>query len=406
MQQLVLVENTWQSVGKLSLRERQALRQVSLRAAVRDLVRTEAVFALREEQGGWSIRPRNVAGHVTVEGMDIVVRPKVGSIVTGGMLRDIGLSNLRSPVWSGTGPLREHFVAQFLDIADELAALGFPSNFQKFSEVGTRPRGKIAFGRYAGPSPNVQYSFGAFMLNSPANRYVAFAAQDVVQDGTLSGIYRARAERLLIQLSSVSRSIDEPAFPSGAADGLESAVLHTAWNVVHGLGADLEAGRFKASGFLIQMSRLFELWLCQVLAELADELGYKLSTQGSGGGRSLYLDAKRTLRLRPDFAFWDDGVCVMVGDCKYKVRDLSTPRDDLYQIASYISGANSVRGLIIYADSLPLDNLGLFDSRGPRVRSFGASLGGVVAGASLADIKVKVRNSVTESLELADTPSV
>lgn len=404
MQQLVLVENTWQSVGKLSFRQRQALRQVTLRLAVRDDVQKETVFALREEQGGWSIRPRNVAGHVTVEGIDIVVRPKVGSIVAGGMLRDIGLSDLRSPVWSGTGPLREHFVAQFLDVADELAALGFPSKFQSFSEVGTRPRGKIAFGRYAGPSPNVQYTFGSFVLDSPANRYVAFAAQDVVHDRTISDKYRARAERLLIKLSSVSRSIHEPAFPSGEVDGLESTVLHAAWNVVHGLGADLEAGRSTSSGFLIQMSRLFELWLCQVLAELAGELGYNLSTQGAGGGTSTYLDAARTLRLRPDFAFWDEDGCVMVGDCKYKVRDSSTPRDDLYQIASYMSGANSVRGLIIYADSLPLDNLVLLNSRGPRVRSFGASLGGIVAGASLVDIKVKVRKSVMESLELADQP--
>ena len=70
--------------------------------------------------------------------------------------------------------------------------------------------------------------------------------------------------------------------------------------------------------------------------------------------KSLYLDQDKTLRLRPDFSWWEDDICKAVGDIKYKKsvgHEKKGKEPDIYQLLAYTTATDLDEGFLIYADT-------------------------------------------------------
>ncbi len=104
-------------------------------------------------------------------------------------------------------------------------------------------------------------------------------------------------------------------------------------------------GDVRASGFLIDMNRLFQEFVTQALRE---KLNVSVATLQSE--KKVPFDRNGSVMLEPDLSWWDGGKCTFVGDAKYKRIDVkSVPNADLYQILAYATALDVPGGLLIYA---------------------------------------------------------
>ena len=107
-------------------------------------------------------------------------------------------------------------------------------------------------------------------------------------------------------------------------------------------------GKIRASGFLVDMNKLFQEFVTRALREaLKVSEGTFRSDSGLPG---IALDEAGRVKLKPDLSWWESGTCMFVGDAKYKrISDERVPNADLYQLLAYATALNLPGGLLIYA---------------------------------------------------------
>ena len=112
--------------------------------------------------------------------------------------------------------------------------------------------------------------------------------------------------------------------------------------------SEFESGRgeVRASGFLMDMNRLFQDFLT---ATLREALGVSTNTLRSD--HQIMLDVDGQARLKPDLSWWDGSTCTFVGDAKYKnlTGKRVAPGADLYQLLAYATALDLPGGLLVYA---------------------------------------------------------
>ena len=111
---------------------------------------------------------------------------------------------------------------------------------------------------------------------------------------------------------------------------------------------ETDRGDVRAPGFLIDMNRVFQDFVTQVLREelQVSERTFRSDHRVSG----LYLDDAECVPLKPDLSWWDGATCTFVGDAKYKrITDASVPNADIYQLLAYATALDLPGGLLIYA---------------------------------------------------------
>jgi 5-methylcytosine-specific restriction enzyme subunit McrC len=112
--------------------------------------------------------------------------------------------------------------------------------------------------------------------------------------------------------------------------------------------SSLELGPGSTAGtcFLIDMNRLFEMFVHRALRE---ELG--LSESAFPRGRAgLCLDMDGRIRMAPDLSWWAGPRCRFIGDVKYKkVNVAGVEHHDLYQLLAYLTATGLPAGILVYA---------------------------------------------------------
>ena len=104
-------------------------------------------------------------------------------------------------------------------------------------------------------------------------------------------------------------------------------------------------GDVRASGFLMDMNKVFQEFLTVALREALGVSERAFEERNVG-----FLDEDNRVRLEPDLVWQDGGRCVFVGDAKYKrVRDERVPNADLYQLLAYVTALDLPGGLLVYA---------------------------------------------------------
>lgn len=136
--------------------------------------------------------------------------------------------------------------------------------------------------------------------------------------------YRAFAK----MLASSSEESDEHALPTRPA----SADL-----VLAGNSFEQRVGDLQVSGFVFDMSKIYEDAVCVALREAIKPYGGRSTLQ-----HRMHLDVARDVAMRPDFVWLSNDVPAAVVDAKYKAEKPSGfPEADHYQLLAYCT----VRGL-------------------------------------------------------------
>jgi 5-methylcytosine-specific restriction enzyme subunit McrC len=110
-------------------------------------------------------------------------------------------------------------------------------------------------------------------------------------------------------------------------------------------GASLseESGPFDFQTFLIDMNKLFERFVAQILLERA------LDNMVIDDQVPVYLGYKRKVLMRPDIVVSEGETVVVVADCKYKRLEPDEFKNhDIYQMLAYCTATRVQRGLLIY----------------------------------------------------------
>jgi len=110
-------------------------------------------------------------------------------------------------------------------------------------------------------------------------------------------------------------------------------------------GASLweESGPFDFQTFLIDMNKLFERFVAQILLERA------LDDMVIDDQVPVYLGYKQKVLMRPDIVVREGETVVVVADCKYKRLEPDEFKNhDIYQMLAYCTATRVQRGLLIY----------------------------------------------------------
>ncbi len=110
-------------------------------------------------------------------------------------------------------------------------------------------------------------------------------------------------------------------------------------------GASLseDEGPFDFRAFLVDMNKLFEAFVTEVLRERAPSRMVVRSQS------QLFLGQDRRVEMRPDLLVDADQRTALVADCKYKrLAPDEFRHHDVYQLLAYCTASDVARGLLIY----------------------------------------------------------
>jgi 5-methylcytosine-specific restriction enzyme subunit McrC len=190
-------------------------------------------------------------------------------------------------------------------------------------------------------------SFDEFTVDIPENRLLVAALEAVSRIG-LSRDLRERARRAVAAFDGVRSA--EPC-PCGEIR-LTSANQH--YGVALGLARLVLAettpaarrGAGRAPGLLVHMPRLFERFVCRMVAE-----GLPPWLHTRSRGHSVALDEERRAMLTPDAIIEQGGLPLCIVDAKYRAFSESGAEpgaSDLYQMLAYCLGYRVSEAILVY----------------------------------------------------------
>ncbi len=311
---------------------------------------------VRGARGRYRLKPGSTVGALEVDGISVLIKPKIEMTQ---------LLSLACYAMSKLEIRKELFDFEEAETLPDVLALaliaaarhafgrGLLRGYLTEEEALHTVRGRIRFDeqirrRYGIPLP-VELRFDEFTEDILANRLVKAAAARLGRMTLRSPDARRGLGWVAAMLENVSLLEFRRRVPEVRFDRLNEHYQH-----VVGLArlillhSEFESfrGNVRASGFLIDMNKLFQEFVTQALRE---RLGISANTLQSE--KKVPFDQDGSVKLEPDLSWWDGGKCTFVGDAKYKkIDDRSAPNADLYQILAYATALDLPGGLLIYAN--------------------------------------------------------
>ena len=229
---------------------------------------------------------------------------------------------------------------------------GYRTEEQALQTIRGRVRMAEQMGRRFGTGLPIEVGFDEFTDDIIEHQLVLAAVARL-------GSMRLRSDEARRQLSWVAATLEHVtavAFPRNQVPTVRFDRLNGHYRGVVGLARlvlrhaafQSDRGDIRASGFLLDMNKLFQEFL---IAALREALGVSEQTLHSDRDvPATWLARGRQLRIKPDLSWWDGPICTFVGDAKYKnLSGSSAPSSDLYQLLAYATALDLPGGLLVYA---------------------------------------------------------
>lgn len=306
--------------------------------------------------GAYSLTPGSTVGALEADGLSVLIRPK------------IGIPQLLSLACYTIGKVR--FQREEFDFPDEHSlpdvlalalahharmafARGLLHGYRVEEEALHTVRGRIRFDeqmrrRFGIPLP-VELRYDDFTDDILANRLIKAAAYRLINMRLRSLKARIGMGWIAGMLDNVSirefASNDVPDVPFDRLNEHYKNVVELSRLILRHSAFQSSRGTVRASGFLVDMNKLFQEF---VTVALREALG--VSERSFGDCNIPSLDKNDRVRLRPDLVWIDGSSYVFVGDAKYKdITDKTVPESDIYQMLAYVTALNLQGGMLIYA---------------------------------------------------------
>jgi 5-methylcytosine-specific restriction enzyme subunit McrC len=301
------------------------------------------------------LNPKQYVGVVQLpSGRRLESRPKVP---VSNLLYMLAIaSDLPSPLlneWAGFDrfdEILEFIVEHFVDVVDARIAAGLYRAYIDREENLPAVRGKIVVEqnlRRNAINRHLTYCrYGDLTWDIPENQII----RQTVHFLSLWG-FNHKLRLRLWQLDSQLQEITPTVLPLRIFESFKYHRFNAEYEPIHNLcwlflsGASLSelAGDVPFPTFLIDMNKLFEAFVTQILKKHLSP-GIMVSAQSRRN-----LDERGKIRMRLDLAFKIRGRLIGVGDCKYKVQSAEDAKvTDVYQVLAYATASNVSRSFLIY----------------------------------------------------------
>ena len=346
---------------QINLKEYQESSQTPLTVDKRDLLKeilpSVSIEPIKHTSDKYRLRPSSMVGALEIGDMSVLIEPKIGIP----QLLSLACYALRlyKPQaqklfdFQKAQAIPDVLALALIEAARRAFGRGLLRGYLSEEDALHTVRGRIRFDeqirrRYGIPLP-IELRFDEFTEDILANRLVKAAATRL-RDMTLRS---SEARRGLGWVAATLESVSLLEFRRRNVPEVRFDRLNEHYRDVVGLArlillhSEFESfrGEVRASGFLIDMNKLFQEFVTQALRERLTVSAATLQSE-----KKVPFDKDGSVTLEPDLSWWDSGKCTFVGDAKYKrIDDKSAPNADLYQILAYATALDVPGGLLIYA---------------------------------------------------------
>lgn len=319
-----------------------------------ELSRKIAVW--REPQGsGYMLNPGSYVGVVTLpSGRLLSSSPKVD---VRNVFHMLGVayklwSSFRTEIvpFERVDELFEFIVQYFAKVVEKRIDEGLYRSYVEVEDNLSNVKGRIDFIQDVRHNYVLRHRtycrYAEFTWDVPENQIIRQVAH------MLSGwALRPETRNRLGGIDTELAEVTPTTMPAIAIDRFRYHRLNDEYRAVHQLcrlfleGASLseELGTFSSRAFLIDMNRLFEVFVTEVLRDRF-RAPYLLSDQVP-----MYLGYNKSVPIRPDILLSRSARPVLVADCKYKPLEPGEFKNhDIYQMLAYCTSLRLRRGLLIY----------------------------------------------------------
>ncbi|MGW2487866.1 McrC family protein [Streptomyces sp. NPDC001606] len=307
----------------------------------------------------WEVRAFAKVGVVRIAGVEISIAPKlpVGRLFfllgyaadpTRGWRTDEELVD--TGVHPGVLPALAH---AFERLADRALRQGLLQGYRTVDDALPVVRGRIRTAdqirrRHGIPLP-VEVTYDDFTTDIAENRLLLAATDRLLRLPEVPGAVRHRLLRLRARLAGVTPLVPGRPLPDWRPSRLNAryqAPCRFAELVLRGASVEHRHGDVRVDGFLFDLAKVFEDFVCAALAQALGAYGGRCRAQARHS-----LDEAGAVVLRPDLVHYaDDGAPVAVADAKYKAeRPEGFPEADLYQMLAYCVALGLPAGHLVYA---------------------------------------------------------
>lgn len=343
MRHLLLTENSPARPFDLTREEAEALANLELASVSR-----------APGASSWEVAAGSKVGVVRLGELQVTVRPKIAMdrlIFLMGYARNPKHWRDHSVLLDAEADLVEALVESFAGLARRALEQGLLHGYRLIEDALPVVRGRIRVGdqmsRRFGRGLPVEVAYDDFTTDTAENQLLLAATLVLLRLPVVSPQTRKVLLRLRMQLSDVSvppRGLLPPWQPSRLNTRYQPA-LRLADLILAGASFEQRIGDLEVSGFVLDMWKLYEDFVCVALEEAMAPYG--------GGARlqhRMHLDEAREVDMRPDFLWRRNDRAPIVVDAKYKAEKPSGfPQADLYQMLAYCTVLGASEGHLIYA---------------------------------------------------------
>lgn len=307
-----------------------------------------------EISGHWQVSARNYVGSMSVDGIQVLVRPKI-PLRNLFLLLEVGL---REQDWRDEAALYETshdllpvLVSFFARTAETTLARGLYHSYREQHDLLVALRGRVDVARQLtrpGLAIPTACRFTEFTADLVENSYLKAAVSRSLR---VAGVQPADRHRLMRHLVTLEDVGDVRHRPSDFDDVVFTRLnehyrpaLRLARLVLENLTLQDAIGEVTASSFMLDMNKLFERFITE---RLRRALRRRLVVKDQHVG---YLDKERRVKIQPDLLFGPEGSPRFVADIKYKLTGESAggSNADLYQLLAYTTALDLPEGMLIY----------------------------------------------------------
>ncbi|TKA01405.1 McrC family protein [Actinacidiphila oryziradicis] len=238
--------------------------------------------------------------------------------------------------------------------ADRAIRQGMLQGYRHTEESTPTVRGRIRepeqLRRRFGLALPVEVAYDEYTADIAENQLLLAAALRLLRLPGVHADVRRRLIALRARLGEVKALTPGHPLPRWRPSRLNArhhAALRLAELILNSGSVEHQQGTARIDGFLFDMNKVFEDFVCVALSETLRHRGGRTELQARG----IHLDEAETIRIKPDFVWYDDSDRPLaVVDAKYKAeRPGGFPDADLYQLLAYCTALHLPAGYLIYA---------------------------------------------------------
>jgi len=355
-------------VREIELQEWEDSDPVQLDSGERDRIKqalkNPVIQPVSGKDNEYTINPRNNVGILRLDNLVLNIKPKIPferviflvaySLKTKYFKHDeiVDLSNAKT--------LHEAIAIPFAHYAEKATRRHIIHSYRTHEDTIAGVRGRIRLEdqlrKHMRLTTPVEVSYDELTSDTKENRMLLAAAERLLHLRRLNPETTQTLRRIVQRFPEVQKvrytKNSLPIIPITRLNKRYERSLALARLVLSDETLELGPSSTSSSGMLFNMEKVFENFVHVALME-----ALKLNNQEfppNGPRKSLYLDSKQALKLKPDFSWWENNDCKVVGDIKYK-KNLDDERKgkepDIYQLLAYTTATNLNEGFLIYADT-------------------------------------------------------